>query len=149
MTLSAWKGYKVTEEFHFDTRPIKRTHPAKGSKLLLADGYAMYISARVFVWTELCRLPQQAIAEATVDTIAFIAELASDLNPLRDGSEKDEGFPRGARETKVARYKRWQLVVSGWNAIRKVVSFFGHVTRQASGWCETDSKHANPAAQQE
>jgi hypothetical protein len=37
-------------------------------------------------------------------------------NPLRDGSEKAEGFPRGARETKVVRYKSLQLGVVGSNA---------------------------------
>jgi hypothetical protein len=62
--------------------------------------------------------------------------------PLRDGSEKDEGFPHRARETMVARYKRWQLVVIGWRAKRKVIGFFGHVTEQASGWREGE---ANPA----
>jgi hypothetical protein len=58
---------------------------------------------------------------------------ASHLYPPRDGSEKDEGFPRGARETMVARYKKWQLGVSGWSAGRKALGFFGHVTWQASG----------------
>jgi hypothetical protein len=33
----------------------------------------------------------------------------------------------------VARYKKWQLVVVGWNARRKALGFFGHVTWQASG----------------
>jgi hypothetical protein len=61
------------------------------------------------------------------------------LDPLRDGPEKDEGFPRGARETIVARYKRRQLVVVGWNASRKVIGFFGHVTEQVSGQSETRS----------
>jgi hypothetical protein len=58
---------------------------------------------------------------------------ATALDPLRDGSEKDEGFPRGARETMLARYKRRQLGVVGWRAKRKVIGFFGHVTEQASG----------------
>jgi hypothetical protein len=58
---------------------------------------------------------------------------ANHPNPLRDGSEKDEGFPRGARETMVARYKIQQLGVVGWNAKRKVIGFFGHVREQASG----------------
>jgi hypothetical protein len=62
---------------------------------------------------------------------------ANHLYPLRDGSEKDEGFPRGARETMVARYKRRQLGVSGWNPERKALGFFGHVAWQASGSLET------------
>jgi hypothetical protein len=33
----------------------------------------------------------------------------------------------------LARYKRWQLVVVGWNAKRKAIGYFGHVTEQASG----------------
>jgi hypothetical protein len=37
----------------------------------------------------------------------------------------------------LARYKRLQLVVVGWNAKRKVIVFFGHVTEQASGWSQT------------
>jgi hypothetical protein len=53
---------------------------------------------------------------------------ANHLYPLRDGSEKDEGFPRGARETMVARHKSSRLGVSGWNAKRKALGFFGHVT---------------------
>jgi hypothetical protein len=60
-------------------------------------------------------------------------------DPLRDGSEKYEGFPRGARETMVARYKRLRLGVSGWNLKRKALGFFGHVTWQASGWCESEA----------
>ena len=36
----------------------------------------------------------------------------------------------------VARYKRRQLGVSGWNPERKALGFFGHVTWQASGWRE-------------
>ena len=62
---------------------------------------------------------------------------ANHLYPLRDGSEKAEGFPRGARETMVARYKRRQLGVSGWPVRRKALGFFGHVVWQASGWRET------------
>jgi hypothetical protein len=64
---------------------------------------------------------------------------ACTLDPLRDGSEKDEGFPRRARETMVERYKRLQLVVVGWNAKRKVIGFFGHVTEQVSGWSEGEA----------
>jgi hypothetical protein len=41
----------------------------------------------------------------------------------------------------LARYKRWQLVVVGWHAKRKVISFFGHVTEQASGWREGEANH--------
>jgi hypothetical protein len=41
---------------------------------------------------------------------------AHNLHPLRDGSEKFEGFPSGARETIVARYKRSQLGVVGLRA---------------------------------
>jgi hypothetical protein len=64
---------------------------------------------------------------------------AHSLDPLRDGSEKDEGFPHRARETMAARYKRSQLVVVGWNAKRKVIGFFGHVTEQVSGQNEKRS----------
>ncbi len=64
---------------------------------------------------------------------------ANDPDPLRDGSEKSEGYPRGARETMVARYKRWRLGVSGWNPERKALGFFGHVAWQASGWREGEA----------
>jgi hypothetical protein len=50
------------------------------------------------------------------------------IDPLRDRSEKDEGLPLGARETVVARHKRCQLGMVGWNAKRKAIGFFGHVT---------------------
>jgi hypothetical protein len=64
----------------------------------------------------------------------FVAKRCTNrLHPPRDGSEKYERFPRGARETMVARYKKWQLGVSGWSARRKALGFFGHVTWQASG----------------
>jgi hypothetical protein len=63
------------------------------------------------------------------------------LDPLRGGSEKDEGFPHRARETTVARYKRLQLVVIGWNAKRKDIGFFGHITEQASGSCQQAMRH--------
>jgi hypothetical protein len=39
----------------------------------------------------------------------------------------------------VARYKRRQLVVVGWNPERKAIGFFGHVTWQASGWREGEA----------
>jgi hypothetical protein len=58
-------------------------------------------------------------------------------DPLRDASEKSEGFPRGARETMVARYKRLQLGVIEWRAKRKALGFFVHVTGQVSGCRET------------
>jgi hypothetical protein len=64
---------------------------------------------------------------------------ARSLDPLRDGSEKDEGFPHRARETMLARYKRWQLGVVGWNAKRKAIGFFGHVTEQVSGQSESEA----------
>ncbi len=64
---------------------------------------------------------------------------ANRINPLRDGSEKSEGFPRGARETMLARYKRRRLGVSGWHDKRKALGVFGHVTWQASGWDECEA----------
>jgi hypothetical protein len=66
------------------------------------------------------------------------------INPLRDGSEKSDGFPRGARETMLARYKRWQLGASAWNAQRKACGFFGHVTQQASGWRAGEANLCKP-----
>jgi hypothetical protein len=39
----------------------------------------------------------------------------------------------------VARYKRLQLVVVGWNAKRKALGFFGHVTEQVSGLREGEA----------
>jgi hypothetical protein len=39
----------------------------------------------------------------------------------------------------LARYKRWQLGVVGWNAKRKALGFFGHVTEQVSGQNEKRS----------
>jgi hypothetical protein len=63
---------------------------------------------------------------------------ANHLYPPRDGSEKYDGFPRGAREAMVERYKWPQLGVVGLRAERKVSGFFGHVAWQASGWRETE-----------
>jgi hypothetical protein len=39
----------------------------------------------------------------------------------------------------MARYKRLQLVVIGWNAKRKVIGFFGHVTEQVSASSEGEA----------
>jgi hypothetical protein len=74
-----------------------------------------------------------------LDSLCQTQRCAHNLDPLRDGSEKDEGFPHRARETKLARYKRLQLVVVGWNAERKALGFFGHVTGQVSGWRDKQS----------
>jgi hypothetical protein len=36
------------------------------------------------------------------------------------------------------RYKRWELVAGGQERLtKKGLGFFGHVTWQVSGWCET------------
>lgn len=76
-------------------------------------------------------------AHSAIELIA--KRRANPLNRLRDGSEKAEGFPRGARETMVARYKGPQLGMSGWNPERKALGFFGHVTWQVSGWREGEA----------
>jgi hypothetical protein len=39
----------------------------------------------------------------------------------------------------MARYKRLQLGVVGWSAIRKALGFFGHIAWQVSGWRESEA----------
>jgi hypothetical protein len=43
----------------------------------------------------------------------------------------------------VEQCKSLKLGVVGWRAFRKALGFFGHVTGQASGWCETESTPTN------
>jgi hypothetical protein len=49
--------------------------------------------------------PMAVIKAALIAMKPRVKLCANQLYPPRDGSEKYEGFPRGARETMVARYK--------------------------------------------
>jgi hypothetical protein len=98
-----------------------------GAPLLTTDSIALYVVNTLAICHFGFKFPLKTQRRAHI------------LDPLRDGSEKDEGFPHRARETIVARYKRLLLGVVGWCATRKVIGFFGHVTQQVSGWREKRS----------
>jgi hypothetical protein len=65
---------------------------------------------------------------------------------LRNVPEKAEAFLHRARETMLARHKRLQLGVVGWNAKRKAIGFFGHVTEQVSGQSKSEAVEEKRAA---
>jgi hypothetical protein len=115
VAICPWLAAPDRERLRF-FRPITERVWVVGASLLTTDSIALYA------------VNTQAICHFGFKFPLKTQRRAHILDPLRDGSEKDEGFPRGARETTVARYKRSQLGVVEWSAKRKVIGFFGHIT---------------------
>jgi hypothetical protein len=78
---------------------------------------ALVTDRKIFVDSKLFKAFVRFLMKtAQIATKLRVKRRANHLNPLRDGSEKFEGFTRGARETMVVRYKSSQLRVVGWSA---------------------------------